>query len=147
MACTALIMSGKASSAQTVTETTGLDFGVFALTNNNAVHTLSLTWLGGVTADPEFIVITNPTRGEYAISGFPALSPLSVVITNANLTKDDLGVGENFDVTTYDHNAVTTDAGGAATLFVGGDLDTSGSTTMYLDANHADQITITVSFP
>lgn len=133
--------------AQSITETTSISFGTFVLKDNNAVHTLSFTWTETVTPDPEFIIITNPSRGEYAITGFPASSPLSVSIQNADMTKDGLGVGEHFFITNYDHNAVTTDGSGAATLYIGGDLETSGSMAMYTDGNHTDTINITVSFP
>lgn len=103
--------AGAPAQAQSVTETSGISFGSFALANNNAVHTLSFTWTESVTADPAYILFTNPQRGEYAISGFPALSPLSVTIQNATLTKDGLGGGEAFSITTYDRNAITTDGG------------------------------------
>lgn len=139
--------AGAPAQAQTVTETSGISFGSFALANNNAVHTLSFTWTESVTADPAYILFTNPQRGEYAISGFPALSPLSVTIQNATLTKDGLGAGEAFSITAYDRNAITTDGAGAATLYVGADLETSGSTSMYSDGSYSDTIDITVSFP
>lgn len=144
---TSLLAVNNTSYAQSITETTGIDFGVFALTNNAAVHTYSFTWEEVITADPEFIIITNPTRGEYAITGFPPLSPLSVSVTPASLTKNGLGAGEAFNITGYDNNAVVTSLAGAATLFLGADMDTSGSGTMYDDANHSDQMTVTVSFP
>jgi hypothetical protein len=145
--CMGLISLSSVSFAQTVTETSGIDFGVFALTDNSGINSLAFTWNEIVTADPEFIIITSPSRGEYAVSGFPALVPLSVVITNGNLTAGGFGLGEDFDVLTYDTNPLTTDALGAATLFVGGTLDTNGSGTMYNDGGHSDQVTITVSFP
>lgn len=146
-----LILAGAlidgSAQAQSVTETRGISFGTFALANNNAAHTLSFTWTESVTADPAYIVILPPQRGEYAISGFPALSPLSVTINNATLTKDGMGGGELFSITNYDRNAITTDGSGNATLFVGGDLETSGSTSMYTDGNYSDVIDITVEFP
>lgn len=130
----------------TITETQALSFGSFALRNNNGVYDLVISPTGGVTADPEFVVISNGQEAQFNVSAFPALTTLIITVSAANLT--DGGGGEEFSLTNFQTSPATvvTTGAGTASFGLGTTLQTSGTTTVYTDGAYSGSATVSVNF-
>ena len=144
MAIWVICLAASPTFAQTITRVQTLSFGTFALRNNNAPHALRVSRTNVVTADSEFAIFTDPTRGEYSLSSFPTNTPFTVFIPDTTLTS---GGGAQFDLGQFTPGSgLTTDGTGNADLRFGATLTTSGTGGNYTDGSYSGTIDITVNY-
>jgi hypothetical protein len=144
--CT-ISLSGPTAHAQQIFEIQPLNFGTFAISDNNSSHTLRIDFNGNITADPEVIIETNPVRGEYLLTGQDPLRQFDVTVTDGTLTLGDSGVGNTITVDTYTTNNPTTDGSGEATVYIGATLRTSGNSSIYTSGIFLDSgVELTVDY-
>lgn len=139
-------VSPGALAATAVTADVELDFGVLAVKANDAVSTMTITSAGGVSSTGDIIPIGGATRGEYRLTGFPPGVLLDVTLDNATLSAGGGDLPEYLTVLNYDNPTLFSDASGEAVVPVGATLQTSGSTTMYVDAPYSDSTQIRVRY-
>jgi hypothetical protein len=133
--------------AQLITRVQPLSFGTFVLKNNSAAHTLRVSRTNAVTAAAAFALFTNPVRGEYDLSGFPASTPFTASFSATPITAGGLGAGESFSLGTFiPGSGLTTDASGNAQVRFGATLTTSGSGINYPDGAYEGELDITINY-
>lgn len=132
LACFVFIVAPVKSYAQTITENQPLRFGQLSLTDNSAPRKIILNSAGGYTADPQYILFTDPQLGNVTVSGFDPSVTLSVGVSTATLTGASAA---NFTVidTFTNPTIITTDGAGSATFDVGATLQSDGSGTVHAD--------------
>jgi len=132
--------------APLVTAEVALDFGVLAVKANNSVSTLRVASSGAVTSTGDVIPIGGAVRGEYRLTGFPPGVLLDVELNDATLSAGGGGLPEFLTVTGYEIPALFSDGAGEALFPIGATLQTSGSTTMYIDAPYSDSTQFRVRY-
>ena len=130
-----------------MTEQHKLDFGTFALKDNNSPHTIVVTPGNGITYDPAFVVGVQAQRGVYSLSGLPHNEALGITIDNTvNLSLNGSGSGALLGIGTYTSNNPSTNGSGDATLYIGGTLTTSGSGSLYGNGDYSGSVDLTINF-
>lgn len=116
--------------AQTMSMPQALDFGEAIVTNNNSTHSITVSPGGGVSADPEFIVLTNPQPAIVQITGGTPGQAITSVNVTVNTNPNASGQSFTIDniTTSYPSNL---DGSGSAQVLVGARLNTSGTATHY----------------
>lgn len=126
-----------------------IDFGTIALTDNASSYQLRVRWNGQVIHDPQIIIVTQPAPAEFELSEFPTYTTVFVNVTTASSeTTKVIGVAavEQFTISNFDYvPVITTDALGAATVYLGATLTTSGSNS-YTDGMYNLPLTLEVNF-
>lgn len=132
------ITAGNPASAQNIFVVQHLDFGEFALKDNDASHTIIVDPNNNVTADPEIVFNSTPMRGEYLLTGQDTNRALDITVTNGSLTLNGSGVGASMTVNNFTDNSPSTDGAGDATIYIGGTLTTNGTSTIYSAGSYED---------
>ncbi len=140
-----LILFALPANAQTVTIDQPLDFGTFVIADNATPRTIAFNAGGSYTADPEYIFFTTPEFGEVTVTGYPALTTLTVTIGTTNMT--DCCAGPNFSMSTgfTRPSVVTTDASGEATFEIGATMSSNGDGSTYVDGTFDGTFSVTVT--
>jgi hypothetical protein len=130
-----------------VTEIEAINFGQFTITDNQLVHTLTIEPDGSIVADPVFFVIDNGKQGEYSVTGFPNNTVLIITFGSTNLVSTS-NPSHYFTLSNFQTSPATveTDAGGAATFTLGGDLKTSANGINYISSPYTATLTISVNY-
>ncbi len=139
-----LLLSLPAMAAVTVTQP--LTFGEFALTDNSAPRSMSISALGVLSKDTQFVTIIPPQEAIVDVSGFPTKTNLIINITFNNLTSVD--GGDSFTISTPNirPNNPKTDNAGEITLRIGATLTTSGGGGFYPDSTYNGLMTVSVNY-
>jgi hypothetical protein len=138
---------GKIAEAQDMAEIHSLNFGEFAMLDNNSVHTIVVTPGNIATYDPALIRGIQAQRGEYLLTGLPANEALGITLDNTvDLSHNGLGGGALFTIDTYTTNNPSTNGAGDATLYIGATLSTSGSGSGYIDGPYSGSVDLTINF-
>jgi len=129
-----------------ISEVQAINFGKFALQNNTSVHTYRVLPNGTINANVEYIRFFDGQEGQYNLSGYPATTALTILVTSGNLTTG--AGGEQFSIGSWDTSpaSLVTDASGEESFNLGATLSSSGSGTMYLDGTFNVNATITINF-
>lgn len=132
--------------AQTITENQPLRFGQISLTDNSAPRKIILNSSGGYTADPQYILFTDPQLGNITVSGYDPSVTLGVSVSTTTLTSSSAA---NFTVidTFTTPSVITTDAAGSATFDVGATLQSDGSGITHADDTFDGIYTINIVPP
>ena len=144
--CLSWVGVTKNAMAQSMSITQGLDFGEAVVIDNDSVHSITVTSGGVVSADPEFLIITNPQPAIVQVTGgTPGQAISSVVVT---VSTNPNAAGQNFTLdnftTTYPSNL---DGAGEALIYVGGRMNTSGAMTNYnANTTFNGDLDITINF-
>lgn len=141
-----LLLTASTAHAQTITETNPFNVGTIAITDNNAPRSLTVTRGGAVLADSQILLMgAAPSPAQYALSGFPASTALTIAITDTTLSS---GLSpETFSLDNYEYTVNPgTDASGNYTMDIGYRLRTNGSGNMYADASYTGTLMITVNY-
>lgn len=126
-------------------EITPLSFGRFVVANNGSVSTLRVRHDGRAqVVSGSIYPIEFGTAGEYYLSGYPAFTPLTISISGFDLSTD--GPTEEFTISDFTFEDVTTDENGEATLIVGATISTSGNGNSYVNSTYDATINITITF-
>ncbi len=127
-----------AACAQELTQIQPLSFGTLAISNNASSRFITVDPNNNVTSDSYIVTGIDPVRGEYLLENQDPSRALDIDISDGNLTLNDSGVGNFMTIDTYTTNNPSTDAGGNATIFIGGTLRTSGNGSGYTNGNFQD---------
>jgi len=144
MACLTFPVSAISESIIPIQE---LSFGTIVILDNSTSNYIYIDQ-NGQSGYQGIAPITQPSRAEYLLQGFPANKNLNVLLTLTKPnTESDQYSSEQFVVTQlYYDNTVQTSSDGSATIFIGGRLETSGSgVNAYSDSNYDARFTITVN--
>jgi spore coat protein U-like protein len=149
-----------------LTEVRGLDFGtIVALRDGagggavsnivvgaDADNATTVTNAGGAN-DDRIIEITAGNRAEYSISAAIPSTAFNITLPSAPVALNCAacsGAQEDFSVSSFvddgGDNSVTTDGTGAASFFVGAQLDTVAGTAVYEDGTYTGTYDVTVAF-
>lgn len=140
-------MWGAPCFAQTITRVQPISFGMFVIKNNASAHNIQVSRTNSVTADSAFALFTNPVRGEYDLSGFPASTPFTVSFFATPITVGGSGTGEAFTLGSFTPGTgLSTDSSGDAQLRFGATLTTSGSGINYSNGSYQGELDITVNY-
>jgi spore coat protein U-like protein len=152
--------------AFTLTEVSGLDFGTIVALRDGAgggavsnivvgaeaANATTVTNAGGAN-DDRIIELTAGDRAEYAISAALPSTTFSIILPSTPVALNCAacsGAQEDFTVNSFvDDGAdgtVTTDGTGAASFFVGAQLDTVSGTATYEDGTYSGTYDVTVTF-
>ncbi|MFL0798270.1 MAG: DUF4402 domain-containing protein [Cellvibrionaceae bacterium] len=126
-----------------MTETQPLSFGEFALGGSQA-SSITVPYTGSTptySGDAYPIELAQP--GIFALTNFPASTPLMINIPNFNLSR---GAGKQFLITNITYPTIITDGSGNATLRVGAELATDGDSSGYFDTGYNGSLNITISY-
>lgn len=138
-----VLMTPLSASAVTVVSETSMDFGTFVVKNNNSVAAFNLTKTSSYTADPEFIVVSDPTAGSMDLSGFPTNTSISITFDPTTLS----GAGGVFSISNFDVTSPRdSGAGGLISFTYGARLSTSGTGTPYSDGSYSGTLNVIVSY-
>lgn len=131
----------------TIVETQPVSFGVFALRDNAAAYDMVISPSGSISNHASYVMISPGQNGIFDLTDLPPDTVLGVSIGDISLDPD-AGGGPSFGAVDFTFSPVNpvTDITGAATINVGGTLRTSGSGTMYSDANFSGTATLQVIF-
>lgn len=147
--------------AQEITQNQALNFGTFAIADNNTVSSLVVTPDNDVFADPAFVVgVPAGQRGYYTLTGLPPNVSffLGVQVPNppseGGIVLDDstpasAGGGPVFtleDITIANGGVLQSDAQGDAVLYIGGSLKTSGNGQRYTGGNYFGTYQLTIYY-
>lgn len=121
--------SAKAQSIITVQE---LDFGLGIVKNNNAGHEVIVATGGGVSSDPDIVIINSPVNGIYRLVGAGAFQTIDSV--NIIINQQMIGAGEDFVIGNFTTSfPATTDGSGEAIINVGARITTTATSNPYQD--------------
>lgn len=125
------------------TESRSLDFGKFAMRNNDAQHSIVMQPNGTQTNPPAIVSFFNGTSAIFSFTGFPPSTALLISIPDTVVSPS--GAGEVFDLInfTWTPDPPTTNASGDLTLNVGATLRTSGNSVLYEDSNYTGTYSMT----
>ena len=132
--------------AQTINIIQDINFGEAVVMDNSMQHEIVVDSNGSFSIDPAFSVVTNPSEGEYLVTGLPALQPIiSVTVT---IDQQLIGVGEDFIIDNFDIDApAVSDNFGELPIRIGARLRTSGSGIPYqASTGFASSMTLTVNY-
>lgn len=158
----ALLAAGlvaRGAAAQELAVIRHLDFGTFALIDNNTPYTILVKPDNDVVYDAAFLANIQAERGEYALTNFPpnitlytgvdtvsVTPPFDGGVTLTDATDLTSGAGPVFTVADYTTNDPTTDNNGDAMLYIGATLSTSGTGQVYGSAVYTGSIDVTFYF-
>ncbi|WP_208111416.1 DUF4402 domain-containing protein [Marinomonas balearica] len=131
-----------------VTESSSLDFGTIVVASNSSVQRLSLSYNGNVSYSSGIYPITEPTRAEFILTGYP--NDQRVFLSSSVSTPNSSSTGytvEQFTLTDLSVPAViTTDSSGSASFYVGGTLTTSGNSGYYGDTAYSITYRVSINY-
>ncbi len=133
-------------SAQDVTEIVPLSYGEIALTSYSNVARITITGAGSISTNSYVYLISQPTRGEYAVTGAP---PNSAYTITPPLSVNVQGPGGRFF--TLDNFEISpalpvTDALGEDTFYMGARLQSQGGGVIYMDGAYDGVVVLTLAF-
>ena len=125
-----------------------LSFGRFALSDNTAVHQLTISPSGASSYSPAFKPILEGRQAVIRVTDFPPFSPVSIDIPDTTLTRNNSGVGNSFSITnfTFSPEDLVTDNNGEIVFELGATISTSGNGQMYTDDDYAGEMNVTVNY-
>ncbi len=128
-----------------LTTNQALNFGTIAITNLVPVARVTILTGGGFTSSANVVFLSNPTRGEYTLTGGPPNSFFTIT-TPASISL--VGPGGNFtlDNITVRPNNPRTDGAGEEDIFITGRLQSQGAGTPYGDGVYNSTLLLTISF-
>lgn len=144
-----VLLLGLANAKGDIIEISPLNFGTVVIVSNNTPERIILNHSGGVGYTSGIYAVTAPSVAEFMLTNYP---PSQLVFISANSiqaqSNSDIYSADQFTLTNVDTpSTLTTDPTGAATLYVGGTLETSGSgTNSYLDTRYTINYQVTINY-
>lgn len=129
-----------------MTTVVDLDFGTFGLKDNDGAYTIVVQLDNNVIYDDEVVGGSGANRAEYALTGLPATTQLTVTVADSTLSRDGGGPSPDFTIGSFTDNDPLTDGSGAGTLYIGGTLTTSGTSDHYYTGPYSGTMAVTVSW-
>lgn len=132
-----------------IIEISPLTFGSVVVAENNTPEQITVNHSRGVSHTNGIFIVSPPAVGEFLLTNYP--SNQQVFISGRSIqarSNSDIYSADQFSLTDVDVPSVlTTDNSGAATLFVGGTLETSGSgVNSYLNTQYRISYQISVNY-
>ncbi len=132
---------------QIMTETQTLDFGRFAMQDNNAAYGVIMSPMGVETYDPHILPFSAGRQAIFELTDFAPSTLLGVSIADTTLMSmvDPM---DYFDLVSFTFNpaAPTTNGAGNVTLNIGATLRTSGTGVLYTDDTYTGTYTLVVVY-
>jgi hypothetical protein len=132
----------------TMTEIQPLSFGTFAMRDNSAAYSMTVSPTGMVSYSHANKIlpfgISNPQPGIFQFTDFAPSTLLVINIADTVIT----GGGPDFDLVNFVFapDPASTDAGGNLTLNIGATLRTSGLGGIYWDGGYSGNYVLSVSY-
>jgi hypothetical protein len=118
-------------------------FGRFAITDNNATHSIVVTPDNTITYDPAFIPVDDARHGIFNLKNLPAFTLPDVSIAPTTLSAPG---NPDFNIISPTHIIAPTDVDGNTVLYVGATLQTTGSGENYRSGAYTGIMEITIQF-
>lgn len=132
------------ASAQTVTINQQINFGRFALADNNAERRIIFSLGNTFAADPQYIFFNEPEMGEVTLDDFPPNTQIEVSIGITTLRHNAVP-RFNLRNTFTDPETITTDNTGSAFFRVGGTLLSDGGGSSPADGDYSGIFTVSAA--
>lgn len=155
-----ILAGARSAVAFELTEVRQLNFGSFALRNNNTQASLVVTPDNDTFGDGEFVVLSEGQRGEYRLTGLPENVSFflgvdlpnppaegGVVLDNASEATGGAGPAFSLaDLTIADGGVLMSDNTGEAMLYIGGTLRSNGNGQRYRGGVYNGTYNITIYY-
>ncbi len=130
--------------AQTITVNKQIDFGHFALADNNAERRIIFSLGNTYASDPQYIFFDEPEMGEVTLDDFPPNTQIDISI---GITTLDHNAVPRFNLqnTFTDPETITTDNTGSALFRVGGTLLSDGDGSTPADGGYSGIFTVSIT--
>ena len=120
-----------------------LRFGEWIITNNNAIHSITVSPSGAFSHSSALIRLNDPQEGVYEIDG---LTPNAIITVTATQISPLAAGGNTFNMNTFQVNHTNSNASGVATIRLGATAQTTGSGLAYDSRTYNGSIRIQISY-
>lgn len=141
----AMIMAFAMPARAHVTQVQQLNFGKWAITDNDSTHAITVDTNGNVsTSSNALVMIESPQPGIYTITGLPAFTAIGSV--NVTMTQPmRAGGGPDFTMDDFQTVIPDTNSSGETTLTLGATASTSGTDQSYEDNTYSGDLFVEIN--